>query len=100
MDYKDFAIFYRINAQSRIFEEAFRAANIPYQIVGGVGFYDRMEVKDLLAYLRVMCNPNDSMSLRRIINISGSINNHAKGIGATTVERLNDFAMREGILTL
>ena len=84
VDYKDFAIFYRINAQSRIFEEAFRAANIPYQIVGGVGFYDRMEVKDLLAYLRVMCNPNDSMSLRRIINISGSINNHAKGIGATT----------------
>ena len=97
VDYKDFAIFYRTNAQSRIFEEAFRAANIPYQIVGGVGFYDRMEVKDLLAYLRVMCNPNDSMSLRRIINISGSTNNHAKGIGATTVERLNDFAMREGI---
>ena len=97
VDYKDFAIFYRTNAQSRIFEEAFRAANIQYQIVGGVGFYDRMEVKDLLAYLRVMCNPNDSMSLRRIINISGSINNHAKGIGATTVERLNDFAMREGI---
>jgi len=97
VDYKDFAVFYRTNAQSRIFEEAFRAANIPYQIVGGVGFYDRMEVKDLLAYLRVMCNPNDSMSLRRIINISGSINNHAKGIGATTVERLNVFAMREGI---
>ena len=97
VDYKDFAIFYRTNAQSRIFEEAFRAADIPYQIVGGVGFYDRMEVKDLLAYLRVMCNPNDSMSLRRIINISGSINHHAKGIGATTVERLNDFAMREGI---
>ena len=97
VDYKDFAIFYRTNAQSRIFEEAFRAADIPYQIVGGVGFYDRMEVKDLLAYLRVMCNPNDSMSLRRIINISGSINNHAKGIGATTVERLNDFAMNEEI---
>ena len=97
VDYKDFAIFYRTNAQSRIFEEAFRAADIPYQIVGGVGFYDRMEVKDLLAYLRVMCNPNDSMSLRRIINISGSLNNHAKGIGATTVERLNDFAMGEGI---
>ena len=97
VDYKDFAIFYRTNAQSRIFEEAFRAADIPYQIVGGVGFYDRMEVKDLLAYLRVMCNPNDSMSLRRIINITGSLNNHAKGIGATTVERLNDFAMSEGI---
>ena len=95
VNYKDFAVFYRTNAQSRIFEEAFRAADIPYQIVGGVGFYDRMEIKDLLAYLRVMCNPNDSMSLRRIINMSGSLNTHAKGIGATTVERLNDFAIDE-----
>ena len=91
VDYKDFAIFYRTNAQSRIFEEAFRAANIPYQIVGGVGFYDRMEIKDLLAYLRVICNPNDSMSLRRIINIP------SRGIGATTLERLIDFAAGEDI---
>ena len=91
VDYKDFAVFYRTNAQSRIFEEAFRAANIPYQIVGGVGFYDRMEIKDLLAYLRVMCNPNDSMSLRRIINVP------SRGIGATTLERLIDFAAREDI---
>ena len=81
VDYKDFAVFYRTNAQSRIFEEAFRTANIPYQIVGGVGFYDRMEIKDLLAYLRVMCNPNDSMSVRRIINVP------SRGIGATTLER-------------
>ena len=86
VNYKDFAVFYRTNAQSRIFEEAFRAANIPYQIVGGVGFYDRMEIKDLLAYLRVMCNPNDSMSVRRIINVP------SRGIGATTLERLIDFA--------
>ncbi|MDE0469355.1 MAG: DNA helicase PcrA [Candidatus Poribacteria bacterium] len=91
VDYKDFAVFYRTNAQSRIFEEAFRAANIPYQIVGGVGFYDRMEIKDLLAYLRVMCNPNDSMSLRRIINVP------SRGIGATTLERLIDFAAAEDI---
>ena len=91
VDYKDFAIFYRTNAQSRIFEEAFRAANIPYQIVGGVGFYDRMEIKDLLAYLRVMCNPNDSMSVRRIINVP------SRGIGATTLERLIDFAAAEDI---
>ncbi len=91
VDYKDFAIFYRTNAQSRIFEEAFRAANIPYQIVGGVGFYDRMEIKDLLAYLRVMCNPNDSMSLRRIINVP------SRGIGATTLERLIGFAAAEDI---
>ena len=89
--YKDFAVFYRTNAQSRIFEEAFRAANIPYQIVGGVGFYDRMEIKDLLAYLRVMCNPNDSMSVRRIINVP------SRGIGATTLERLIDFAAAEDI---
>ncbi len=91
VDYKDFAVFYRTNAQSRIFEEAFRAANIPYQIVGGVGFYDRMEIKDLLAYLRVMCNPNDSMSVRRIINVP------SRGIGATTLERLMDFAAAEDI---
>ena len=91
VDYKDFAVFYRTNAQSRIFEEAFRAANIPYQIVGGVGFYDRMEIKDLLAYLRVICNPNDSMSVRRIINVP------SRGIGATTLERLIDFAAAEDI---
>ena len=91
VNYKDFAVFYRTNAQSRIFEEAFRAANIPYQIVGGVGFYDRMEIKDLLAYLRVMCNPNDSMSVRRIINVP------SRGIGATTLERLIDFAAAEDI---
>ena len=91
VDYKDFAIFYRTNAQSRIFEEALRTANIPYQIVGGVGFYDRMEIKDLLAYLRVMCNPNDAMSLRRIINVP------SRGIGSTTLQRLIDFAVEEGI---
>ena len=91
VDYKDFAVFYRTNAQSRIFEEAFHAANIPYQIVGGVGFYDRMEIKDLLAYLRVVCNPNDSMSVRRIINVP------SRGIGATTLDRLISFAAREGV---
>ncbi len=91
VDYKDFAVFYRTNAQSRIFEEAFRTANIPYQIVGGVGFYDRMEIKDLLAYLRVMCNPSDSMSLRRIINVP------SRGIGSTTLQRLIDFSVSENI---
>ncbi len=91
IDFRDFAIFYRTNAQSRVFEEALRAANIPYQIVGGLGFYDRMEIKDLLAYLRVMCNPFDSISLRRIINVP------ARGIGATTLERLMSFAESEDI---
>ena len=91
VDYRDFAIFYRTNAQSRIFEEALRAGNIPYQIVGGLGFYDRMEIKDLLAYLRVMCNPFDSISLRRIINVP------TRGIGATSLERLMTFADNEEI---
>ncbi|MCY3551494.1 MAG: UvrD-helicase domain-containing protein [Candidatus Poribacteria bacterium] len=91
VNYADFAIFYRTTAQSRIFEEALRAANIPYQIVGGVGFYDRMEIKDLLAYLRVMCNPDDSISLRRIINVPG------RGIGMKTIQRLIDFAVTEQI---
>ena len=94
VNYKDFAVFYRTNAQSRIFEEAFRAANIPYQIVGGVGFYDRMEIKDLIAYLRVMCNPSDSMSLRRIINVP------SRGIGATTLDRLINSLHRKASLSL
>ena len=67
LNYADCVVFYRINAQSRAFEDALRGANIPYQIVGGVRFYDRTEVKDLIAYLRVIVNPNDSISLRRII---------------------------------
>ena len=89
--YADFAIFYRTTAQSRVFEEALRSGNIPYQIIGGLGFYDRMEIKDLLAYLRVICNPNDSISLRRIINVPG------RGIGMKTIQRLIDFAANEQI---
>ena len=91
VDYADFAIFYRTTAQSRVFEEALRSGNIPYQIIGGLGFYDRMEIKDLLAYLRVICNPEDSISLRRIINVPG------RGIGMKTVQRLLDFAANERI---
>ena len=91
VEFRDFAIFYRTNAQSRIFEEALRSANIPYQIVGGLGFYDRMEIKDLIAYLRVMCNPFDSISLRRIINVP------SRGIGATSLERLMNFADAQAI---
>lgn len=91
VDYADFAVFYRTTAQSRVFEEALRRGNIPYQIIGGLGFYDRMEIKDLLAYLRVICNPDDSISLRRIINVPG------RGIGMKTIQRLVDFAANEGI---
>jgi DNA helicase-2/ATP-dependent DNA helicase PcrA len=86
----DVAVFYRTHAQSRVIEESLRSANIGYRIIGGMRFYDRAEVKDLLAYLRVMTNPVDDMSLLRIINTP------ARGIGKTTVTRLLDFAAEQG----
>ena len=91
LKYGDCVIFYRINAQSRAFEEALRGANIPYQIVGGARFYERVEIKDLIAYLRVIVNPDDSISLRRIINVP------RRGIGGTTLGKLEDFADDEQI---
>jgi len=84
------ALLYRIHAQSRVFEEALRAANLPYRVLGGIRFYDRAEVKDLLAYLRVIHNPEDDVSLLRIINTP------ARGIGKTTVDRMLDAAARNG----
>lgn len=84
------AVFYRTHAQSRVLEEALRGANVPYRIVGGMRFYDRAEVKDLLAYLRVATNPADDISLLRIINTP------ARGIGKTTVSRLLDTAAEQG----
>lgn len=68
-DYKDFAILYRTNAQSRGFEESLVKSNIPYQIVGGHKFYDRKEIKDILAYLKLVANTSDSMSFNRIVNV-------------------------------
>ncbi len=85
-------IFYRINAQSRTFEDALRGANIPYQIVGGIRFYERMEVKDIMAYMRVIVNPADTVSIKRIINVP------RRGIGAATVQKIENFAHAEGIL--
>lgn len=84
--YQDFAVLYRTNAQSRTVEEAFVKANIPYQIVGGHKFYDRKEIKDILAYLRLTANPSDMMSLNRIINTP------KRGIGAASMAKLTAFA--------
>jgi len=81
-EYKDFAILYRINAQSRIFEEALRKINIPYQIYGGLSFYQRKEVKDVIAYMRLIANPNDEEAFKRVINYP------ARGIGDTTLNKL------------
>lgn len=83
-------VFYRIHAQSRVIEEALRSASLPYRIVGGVRFYDRAEIKDLLAYLRVIQVPEDDVSVLRIINTP------ARGIGKTSIERLLDRAAAEG----
>ncbi len=85
-DYKDIAILYRTNAQSRLFEERFVVSNIPYKIVGGVNFYARKEVKDLLAYLKTIDNARDDLAVRRIINVP------KRGIGATTLNRVGDYA--------
>ncbi len=84
--YRDCAIFYRTNAQSRVLEDALRKENISYIIVGNIRFYDRAEVKDILAYLRVVVNPDDSLSLKRIINIPN------RGIGKAAMEWVENYA--------
>ena len=89
--YSDCVIFYRINAQSRTFEDALRGANIPYQIVGGIRFYERMEIKDIMAYMRVIVNPADTVSIKRIINVP------RRGIGDVTVQKIEAFAYDKGI---
>ena len=87
----DFAVFYRTNAQSRVLEDGLRRAEIPYQIVGGLRFYDRQEIKDALAYMRLLINPQDTLSLRRIINVP------RRGIGNTTWTRLEAWAQQAGV---
>ena len=86
----DLAILYRTNAQSRALEDALRQRGIPYRIFGGLRFYDRKEIKDIIAYLRVLHNPADAVGLRRIINVP------ARGIGDTTIEKLERAAERKG----
>ena len=87
----DMAVFYRVNSLSRIIEETLFRAGLPYRVARGVAFYNRKEIKDVLAYLKVISNPADDLSCRRIINTP------SRGIGATTVKRLDAFAERRGI---
>ena len=90
-DYKDCAVLYRTNAQSRLFEEKFLLSNIPYKIIGGINFYARKEIKDLLAYLKTIDNARDDLAVRRIINVP------KRGIGATTIARIQDYAALNGL---
>lgn len=90
-DYNEFAILYRTNAQSRIFEEKLILRNIPYKIVGGTNFYQRKEIKDILAYLKTIDNGLDDIAVKRIINIP------RRGIGLTTIDRVTDYAIWNGM---
>ena len=87
--YGDCAVLYRTNAQSRMFEEKFLFANVPYKIVGGINFYGRKEIKDVLAYLKTIENGRDDLAVRRIINVP------KRGIGATTINRVQEYANTE-----
>ncbi len=89
--YGEVAIFYRTNAQSRVVEEALVRQGIAYKVIGGTRFYDRREIRDLLAYLRLIANPDDEMSLRRVVNVP------KRGIGATSVLRLSAAAIARGV---
>ena len=89
-NYKEYAILYRTNAQSRILEEKLVQRNIPYKLVGGVNFYQRKEIKDILAYLRTINNGRDDISTKRIINVP------KRGIGLTTIDRLMDYSISNG----
>jgi DNA helicase-2/ATP-dependent DNA helicase PcrA len=93
-NFGDFVILYRTNAQSRVFEDALRARGIPYVIVGGVRFYERKEIKDILAYLRLICNTGDSVSFKRIINFP------LRGIGDTSIAKLEQFSSENNISLL
>ena len=91
VDYNNIALLYRTNAQSRSFEEAFQSAAIPYRIYGGLSFYQRKEIKDIMAYMRLVCNPDDEEAFRRIINYP------ARGIGATTIKKIQLAAAQNAV---
>ncbi len=89
LDYRDIAVMYRTNAQSRALEEAFIRSNTPYRLIGGVGFYKRREIRDLLAYLRLINNPDDAVSFARVVNVP------KRGIGKKSVEDLQRWALKQ-----
>jgi DNA helicase-2/ATP-dependent DNA helicase PcrA len=89
--FDDFALFYRTNAQSRVFEDVFLKEKIPYKVIGGMRFYDRKEIKDVLSYFKVLINDSDSISLKRIINVP------ARGIGKTTIEKIESYAFEKNL---
>ena len=90
-EYGDFAVLYRINAQSRVFEDAFIRMGVPYRLIGAHRFYDRREIKDIIAYLRAVNNPHDDISLKRIINVP------RRGIGKVTLDRAEQLAYDNGV---
>ena len=92
--FNEIAILYRTNAQSRVMEDMLRKAEIPYQVIGGLRFYERREVKDVLAYMRVLINPDDSVSLKRIVNVP------ARGIGKTSLEKVEAYCREKGLTLL
>jgi len=89
--YRDIAVFYRINAQSRAIEDGLVKNRIPYTVVGGMKFYERKEIKDILAYLKLIANPSDGLSLKRIINVP------SRGIGEKTIEKVEGFSRERGL---
>ncbi|HJO00451.1 MAG TPA: UvrD-helicase domain-containing protein, partial [Nitrospinaceae bacterium] len=89
--FNDMAVLYRTNAQSRVMEEALRGSDIPYRLIGGFRFYERKEIKDVLAFVRVIINPSDSVSLRRIINVP------TRGIGKTSLEKVAAYSEGRGL---
>jgi DNA helicase II / ATP-dependent DNA helicase PcrA len=89
--FRDFAVFYRVHAQSRVFEDAMMRSGIPYRVFGGMKFYERAEIKDVVAYMRLAANPSDEVSLRRVVNVP------RRGIGDTSLERATIYAAREGV---
>ena len=91
IDLSDIAVFYRVNAQSRVMEEVLARYRVPYNVIGTVRFYERREIKDVLAYLRLLCNPEDNISVRRIINLP------RRGIGNVTIGHIDRFAEAKGV---